>query len=74
MTLVTAVWRVSCAVLFVAVSALWVRTYYVSDSYSWTAHVRFGPASAADANTIAVREMITTTPGRLVAHRQSPFG
>ena len=74
MTFVTAGWRSSCALVFVAVSALWVRTYSVSDSYSWTAHFRPAPGSGDSFGGMSVREMVTTTPGQVVAHRQSPFG
>ena len=74
MTLVTIGWRVLCALVSVAVLALWVRTYSVSDAYSWTAHVRVAPGSDADFSTMPVREMVSTAPGRLLAHRQSPFG
>ena len=82
--------RFLCAVLFVCVVALWVRSHYASDTFAWKVKWTAGPVAPAQGNSgfgglfdalwddkrpsgIQVNRLITTSTGRVMTYRQSPF-
>ena len=83
--------RFACAVLFVSVVALWIRSHFASDMLAWTVHWSPPPAAPAQSESvfeglfgavrpdtrtrgIPVNRVVTTTTGRLITYRPSPFG